>query len=102
MQFSTLLAAAPLLLAVFSIPATAEIEIRQSSTTPINTTDLLIGACLSMGTCYYGGNQIGCLTHGCANETYLGGICSCNADVQSAIDIQAAKGQKQWPVKCPY
>jgi hypothetical protein len=66
---------------------------RQSSTTPIDTTNLFIGACLAVGTCYYGGNTNGCLTHGCANSTYLGGICSCNADVQNASKHKALRSQ---------
>ncbi|KAF8850914.1 hypothetical protein BDZ45DRAFT_679483 [Acephala macrosclerotiorum] len=102
MKCLTLLAAAPLSLVGVSNAAPAEIEMRQSNFDPINTTELMLGACLAIGSCYYGGNTLGCYTHGCSNQTFLGALCSCNADVQDAIDVQAAKGQKQWPVKCPY
>lgn len=75
---------------------------RQSSTAAIDTAPLLLGSCLAIGTCYYDGNQQGCYTAGCGNHTLLGSICSCNADVQKALDVQLQKGAKQWPVKCPY
>ncbi|TVY23621.1 hypothetical protein LHYA1_G007624 [Lachnellula hyalina] len=101
MQFSTLfLSAASLFLAATASP-TALIE-RQSSPTsaPVNTSQLQIGACLSLGQCYFDGNEGGCAARACANDNMLGSICSCNTDVQSVIDVQNAKGRKEWPIKC--
>ncbi|TVY62913.1 hypothetical protein LSUE1_G008507 [Lachnellula suecica] len=99
MQLSKLLSAASLLFAASAFPT--ELIERQSNTTPIATADLYIGACMAIGTCYYDtANQKGCYTHGCANESSLGSICSCNADVQSAIDVQNTHGRSEWPVKC--
>lgn len=51
---------------------------RQSSTNPINTTPLLLGACLAMGMCYYGTGQKGCYTSACSSMSNIGGVCSCN------------------------
>ena len=75
---------------------------RQSNFDPVDTTKLFIGACLAIGACYYETDELGCYNAGCGNSTMLGSICSCNADVQSAIDVQNAKGRALWPVKCPY
>ncbi|KAH6723297.1 hypothetical protein DL95DRAFT_42928 [Leptodontidium sp. 2 PMI_412] len=102
MQFSTLLSAASLLLVATASAIPSSLVSRQSSTAAIDTAPLLLGSCLAIGTCYYDGNQQGCYTAGCGNHTLLGSICSCNADVQKALDVQLQKGAKQWPVKCPY
>ncbi|KAL2070595.1 hypothetical protein VTL71DRAFT_13621 [Oculimacula yallundae] len=101
MKFS-ILTTASLLLAVTASAVPSSLLSRQSSTTPIDTAPLLLGSCLAIGACYYEGNQRGCLTAGCGNLTLLGSICSCNADVQKELDVQKEKGQKLWPVKCPY
>ncbi|TVY38374.1 hypothetical protein LOCC1_G006483 [Lachnellula occidentalis] len=107
MQFSTLfLSTASLFLAATASP-TALIQ-RQSSPSPmptpppIDTSQLQLGACLSFGQCYFDGNEGGCASRGCAGEEMLGSICSCNADVQGAIDVQNAKGRQEWPIMCPF
>ncbi|TVY85735.1 hypothetical protein LAWI1_G007695 [Lachnellula willkommii] len=101
MQFSTLfLSAASLFVAVTASPA-ALVQ-RQSNPTPMNTTQMQLGACLSIGACYFDGNQGGCASRGCGSEDMLGSICSCNADVQSAIDVQNAKGRQEWPIMCKW
>ena len=74
---------------------------RQLSTNPINTTPLLLGACLAMGMCYCGTGQKGCYTSACSSMSNIGGVCSCNADVQAALSLQVEKGHALWPVKCP-
>ncbi|KAH7410974.1 hypothetical protein BKA64DRAFT_704081 [Cadophora sp. MPI-SDFR-AT-0126] len=102
MHFPALLSAASLLLTASGIVLPSTLEQRQSSTTAIDTTPLLLGACLAMGTCYYDGDQKGCYTAGCGNMSLLGSICSCNDDVQKALNVQLQKGAKLWPVKCPY
>jgi hypothetical protein len=55
-----------------------------------------------MGMCYYETDQKGCYTTACNGMSNIGGVCSCNADVQAALTVQVAKGQALWPVKCPY
>ncbi|KAH7354918.1 hypothetical protein BKA65DRAFT_230994 [Rhexocercosporidium sp. MPI-PUGE-AT-0058] len=102
MHFPTLFSAASVLLIATASAIPSFLVLRQSSTAPIDTAPLLLGSCLAIGSCYYGGNQQGCYTAGCGNQTLLGSICSCNADVQKALDVQLQKGAKQWPVKCPY
>ncbi|KAG4411061.1 hypothetical protein IFR04_015805 [Cadophora malorum] len=102
MQFSALLSAASLLLTATAIVLPSTLVERQSSTAPIDTAPLLLGSCLAIGTCYYDGDQQGCYTAGCGNKSLLGSICSCNDDVQKALNVQLQKGAKLWPVKCPY
>ncbi|PMD62697.1 uncharacterized protein K444DRAFT_347886 [Hyaloscypha bicolor E] len=75
---------------------------RQSSTNPINTTPLLLGACLAMGMCYYGTDQKGYYTSACSSMSNIGGVCFGNADVQAALSVQVEKGHALWPAKCPY
>ncbi|KAK0119859.1 hypothetical protein ONS95_011289 [Cadophora gregata] len=102
MQLSTLLSAASLLLTAAATVIPSTLVERQSSTAPIDTAPLLLGSCLAVGTCYYGADQKSCYTAGCGNQSLLGSICSCNGDVQKALTVQLEKGEKLWPVKCPY
>ncbi|KAH8678838.1 hypothetical protein BGZ60DRAFT_525583 [Tricladium varicosporioides] len=102
MQFSTFFVSAAVLLMGTSGSPTPEVELveRQSNFDTIDTSALYLGACLSVGSCYYTGSTTGCMTHGCNDTMKLGSVCSCNKDVQLALDIQMVKGRNMWPIKC--
>ncbi|CZS89235.1 uncharacterized protein RAG0_00640 [Rhynchosporium agropyri] len=102
MQFSTLLSAACILLFATASVIPSSLVMRQSSKSRINIAPLLLGSCLAIGACYYNADEQGCTTAGCGSQSMLGSICSCNVNVQKALDAQLEKGKELWPVKCPY